>query len=61
MKRIELIRHLERNGCQLLREGNNHSVYVNRSTKRSTAVLRHREVNDFLASKICDELQIRRP
>jgi len=35
MKRIDLIRHLERNGCQLLREGNNHSVYVNRSSKRS--------------------------
>ncbi len=61
MKRIDLIRHLERNGCQLLREGNNHSVYVNRSAKRSTAVPRHREVNDFLARKICDDLQVLRP
>ncbi len=61
MKRIDLIRHLERNGCQLLREGNNHSVYVNRSSKSSTAIPRHREVNDFLARKICDDLQVRRP
>ena len=61
MKRIDLIRHLEQNGCQLLREGNNHSVYVNRSAKRSTAVPRHREVNDFLARKICDDLQVLRP
>ena len=30
MKRIDLIRHLERHGAQLLREGGNHSVYVNR-------------------------------
>ena len=28
MKRIDLIRHLEHNGSQLLREGANHSVYV---------------------------------
>ncbi|MEK6756467.1 MAG: type II toxin-antitoxin system HicA family toxin [Bacteroidota bacterium] len=28
MKRIDLIRHLEKHGCELLREGGNHSVYV---------------------------------
>jgi predicted RNA binding protein YcfA (HicA-like mRNA interferase family) len=27
MKRIDLIRHLEANGCLLLREGGSHSVY----------------------------------
>ncbi len=61
MKRIDLIRYLERNGCELLREGNNHSIFVNRASKRSTAVPRHREVNDFLARKICDDLQVLRP
>jgi len=30
MKRIDLIRHLEKHGGQHLREGSNHSVYVNR-------------------------------
>ena len=30
MKRRDLVRHLERQGCELLREGGNHSVYVNR-------------------------------
>ena len=30
MKRRDLIRHLEHHGCQFLREGGNHSVYVNR-------------------------------
>jgi mRNA interferase HicA len=58
MKRVDLIRHLERNGCELLREGNNHSVYINRSARKSSAVPRHREVNDFLARKICTDLQI---
>jgi hypothetical protein len=27
MKRVDLIRHLERYGCEFLREGNSHSVY----------------------------------
>jgi predicted RNA binding protein YcfA (HicA-like mRNA interferase family) len=30
MKRRDLIRHIEVHGCELLREGGNHSVYVNR-------------------------------
>jgi hypothetical protein len=30
MKRRDLIRHLEQHGCQFLREGGNHTVYVNR-------------------------------
>jgi mRNA interferase HicA len=61
MKRIELLRHLERHGCQLLREGGEHTVYVHRAVRRSSSVPRHREINDFLARKICDDLQIPRP
>ncbi len=40
MKRIDLIWHLERNECQLLREGSNHTMYVNRKARRSSAVHR---------------------
>jgi predicted RNA binding protein YcfA (HicA-like mRNA interferase family) len=29
MKRRDLIRHLEPNGCQLLGEGGRHSIYCN--------------------------------
>jgi len=61
MKRIDLIRHLEQNGCDLLLQGSNHTIYVNRKTRRSSAVPRHREVNDFLARKICDDLLVPRP
>jgi mRNA interferase HicA len=61
MKRRDLIRHLERHGCELLREGGNHSVYINRSARRSSAVPRHNEINDFLARKICRDLQIPEP
>lgn len=61
MKLRNLIRHLENHGCELLREGGNHSVYVNRKTRKSTAVPRHREINDFLAAKICKDLEIPKP
>jgi hypothetical protein len=61
MKRADLIRHLESHKCELLREGGNHTVYVNRAAQKSSSVPRHREVNDFLARKICADLQIPRP
>jgi predicted RNA binding protein YcfA (HicA-like mRNA interferase family) len=61
MKRLDLIRHLERNGCALLREGGRHSVYVNRISGKSSTVPRHREINDFLARKICRDLEITMP
>ena len=61
MKRIDLIRHLERHGAQLLREGGNHSVYVNRTAGNISTVPRYREINDFLAMKICKDLEVPKP
>jgi len=56
-----LIGHLEKYGCELLREGGNYSVFVNRKARKSTAVPRHREINDYLAVKICKDLEIPKP
>jgi predicted RNA binding protein YcfA (HicA-like mRNA interferase family) len=61
LKRRDLIQHLETHGCQLLREGANHSVYVNRAKGKASTVPRHREINDFLARKICRDLEIPAP
>ena len=58
MKRLDLIRHLEQHGCAFLREGAKHSVYVNRAKQKSSTVPRHREINDFLARKICIDLEV---
>jgi predicted RNA binding protein YcfA (HicA-like mRNA interferase family) len=58
MKRIDFIRHLETNGCEVLREGGKHSVYVNRVKRKVSIVPRHREINNFLARKICKDLEI---
>lgn len=47
MKRLDLIRHLEKQGCEFLREGGSHTGYVNRSQQVLTAIPCHREINDF--------------
>lgn len=58
MKRRDLVRHLEKHGCEMWREGGNHTVFVNRAKRKTTAVPRHRELNEFLARKICRDLDI---
>ena len=37
MKRRDLIRYLEAHGCEWLREGGNHTVYVNRAAQKTSA------------------------
>jgi mRNA interferase HicA len=61
MKRRDLLRHLVANGCELLREGARHSVFVNRARGKSSTVPRHTEVNDFTARRICRDLEIPEP
>jgi mRNA interferase HicA len=61
MKRVELVRFLQDNGCRLLREGGRHSVFVNEVTGKVSTVPRHREINDFLARKICKDLELPSP
>ncbi len=61
MKLRDLIRHLRDHGCELLREGANHSWWVNVEQSRRTAVPRHREVNNNLVLKICKDLGIPKP
>ena len=61
MKRHALIRHLNKCGCEFHREGSNHTVYINRTTRKASSVPRHREINDFLVRKICRDLEISKP
>ena len=61
MKRLDLIRHLERHGCAFLREGGNHTIYVNRRAQKSSAIPRHREIIEFTARKICKDLEVPLP
>lgn len=58
MKRGDLIRHLNKHGCYLLREGSNHSIFHNSANKKQTAVGRHPELSELLCKKICKQLEI---
>lgn len=61
MKRKELIRHLDKYGCIFIREGGNHTIYKNPVSGKMTSIPRHKEIKEFLAKKICDDLGIKRP
>jgi mRNA interferase HicA len=61
MKRVDLIRHIEANGCAFLREGGRHTVFFNPTSRKVSTIPRHREINDFMAKKICRELEITEP
>lgn len=61
MKRRDLIKYLRKNGCEFLREGSRHTVYVNRLKKKTSTIPRHNEVDDFLVLKICKDLEIPPP
>lgn len=58
MKRRALLKHLKSQGCEFLREGSRHTVYVNRETRSTSTVPRHTEIPDKLARKICKDLSI---
>ncbi|WP_323685748.1 type II toxin-antitoxin system HicA family toxin [Lamprobacter sp.] len=51
MKRGKLIQLLRRNGCELVREGNRHSIWKNIANSELTAVPRHSEIKDLMAHK----------
>jgi mRNA interferase HicA len=52
MKRVDLIKEIERNGCILIRHGGSHDWYQNPNTKISQPIPRHREIADSLAKHI---------
>ena len=58
MKRKDLLKHLRKHGCQFVREGGEHTIWENPANGRQTAVPRHREILDFTARRICQQLDI---
>ncbi len=61
MKQRMLISHLIQHGCELVREGGNHSWWRHRTTNRRSAVPRHTEIDDLLVKKISKDLGIATP
>jgi predicted RNA binding protein YcfA (HicA-like mRNA interferase family) len=52
MKRIDLVRQIERAGCVLVRHGGRHDWYRNPETGASQPVPRHKEIKEHLARHI---------
>ncbi len=52
MKRNELIKKIEDNGCILIRHGGRHDWYQNPKTTVSQPIPRQREITDNLAKHI---------
>jgi predicted RNA binding protein YcfA (HicA-like mRNA interferase family) len=61
MKRIDLLKHLKQYNCRLHREGGNHSIYINDTNQKKTAVGRHKEIDSKMCRKICTDLEIPMP
>ena len=61
MKRRDFVRHMVDHGCELVREGGNHSWWGNTALNQRSAVPRHREIPDNLVKKICRDLGIPAP
>ena len=57
MKRRDLIKHIEKMGCILIRHGGKHDWYQNPKTKTSQPVPRHNEIKEYLAKHIIRMLE----
>ncbi|MBN2886246.1 MAG: type II toxin-antitoxin system HicA family toxin [Chromatiaceae bacterium] len=58
MKRSALLKYLRSHGCDLLREGGNHSWWWNPAQSKRSSIPRHSEISDILAVKICKDLGV---
>ncbi len=61
MKVVNLVRHLKALNCRLLREGSNHSIFINERNRKISSVPRHKEIKNNLVRKICKDLEIPLP
>ncbi|MGL6073197.1 MAG: type II toxin-antitoxin system HicA family toxin [Fimbriiglobus sp.] len=60
MKKTAFEKHLRKEGCQLVREGKKHEVWVG-PTGKTSSVPRHRELKNPTVCAICRQLEIRLP
>lgn len=58
MKRKDLIRKIEKDGCVLIRHGGKHDWYQNPATRVCQPIPRHREIKDTLVRHIIKKLKI---
>ncbi len=58
MKRNAFLKYLNENKCVLVREGANHSLYMNTKNGKKSTVGRHPELSNLMCKIICKQLEI---
>ncbi len=58
MKQTDFEKHLKTSSCILVREGGNHSIWMNTINNKKTSVPRHKEIDNMLCLAICKQLNI---
>jgi len=58
MKRNAFIKHLKTNGCILVREAANHSLFINPINGKKSTVGRNPELSNLMCKVICKQLEI---
>jgi len=58
VKRNQFLSPLHKNNCYLHRNGSNHDIYQNSTTKKKTSVPRHPRIDKNLSNLICKQLEI---
>ena len=58
MKRTAFLKHLMDNDCVLVREGANHSLYMNAKNGKKSTVGLHTELSNLMCKIICKQLEI---
>jgi hypothetical protein len=58
MKLTDLEKHLKKHKCEILREGGNHTIYINSTNRKHVPIPRHCEIKNILVKKICKQLGI---
>ncbi|MCX6279525.1 MAG: addiction module toxin, HicA family [Bacteroidetes bacterium] len=56
MKRGDFLKHLNTNGCTLLREVAKHTIYLNPENQKQSTVGRHQELSNLLCKKSASSL-----
>ena len=47
MKRNQILKHLKKHGCELLREGAIHTIYFNPANGHQSTIGRHQELSNL--------------
>lgn len=59
MKKRDLIKILESQGCKFVRHGTGHDIYESADGSKKTQIPRHNEINEITAKQIFKQLGVK--